>query len=180
MHTQTDSDSNDGVDYDFFGVDIAYETNLPVGEGHVHLVAQTTSSDFEDRNKNGGNTSIDGVSLSLDQDIGQDFGVFMRIGASNNDSKELVHDELYSAGLQINGRLVSVPELVMGFAYAYLDGAGYRENDIRHTRVFESYARYSVHDIGDISADVQWVSDNVIDADNPRQWVIGTRLNLYF
>lgn len=68
----------------------------------------------------------------------------------------------------------------VGVAYAYLDGAGSQPGDIRHTRVFETYARYPLAQFGDISADVQWISDQVRDAQNPQLWVIGTRLNLYF
>lgn len=180
IRTQTESDKNGGVDYDFFGVDLGYIANLPIGEGHVHLVAQTTSNDFEDRKKAGRHASVNGLSLSIDQTVGDGFAVFLRAGGSNNDAAELVHDALYSAGLQIEGHRISVPKLVMGVAYAYLDGAGNQRGDIRHTRVFETYARYPLAQFGDISADVQWISDEVKDTQNPQLWVIGTRLNLYF
>lgn len=78
------------------------------------------------------------------------------------------------------GHRFSVPQLVVGVAYAYLDGAGNQPGDIRHTRVIESFARYPLARCGDISADVQWISDEVIDAQNPQLWVIGTRLSLNF
>ena len=180
MHTQTDSRRNGGVDYDFYGIDIGYVVNLPFGEGHVHLVAQGTSSNFEDRNNASGNASVDGLSLSLDQTIGDGLAVFLRVGGANDDASELVHDALYSAGFQVDGHRFSVPRLVVGVAFAYLGGAGDQPGDIRNTRVFESYARYPVADFGDISADIQWVSDEVKDTQNPRLWAIGTRLNLYF
>lgn len=180
MRAQTDADRNGGVDYDFFGVDLGYVAYLPVGEGHVHLVAQTTSNDFEDRNRPGRQASVKGLNLSIDQTLGDGFAVFMRAGESSNDAAELVHDALYSAGFQVDGHRFSVPGLVVGVAYAYLDGAGSQPEDIRHTRVFETYARYPLAQFGDISADVQWISDQVRDAQNPQLWVIGTRLNLYF
>lgn len=180
MRTQTDSNRNGGVDYDFFGVDLAYFANLPFGGGHYHFVAQTTSNDFIDRNEAGGHASINGLSVSMDQEIGDGFAVFLRAGGSNNEATELVHDSLYSAGFQIEGHRISVPKLVVGVAYAYLDGAGKQPGDIRHTRVLESYARYPLAQFSDISADVQWISDEVREEHNPQLWVIGTRLNLYF
>jgi hypothetical protein len=68
----------------------------------------------------------------------------------------------------------------VGVAYAYLNGAGNQPGDIRDTRVFETCARYPLTQYGDISADVQWISDEVRDAQNPHLWVIGTRPKLYF
>ena len=180
LHTQTDSNKNGGVDYDFFGVDFGYIVDLPIGEGHYHFLAQTTSSDFNDRKKAGDQASVNGLSLSMDQTVGDGIAVFLRAGGANNNAAELVHDTLYSAGFQIAGRRISVPKLVVGVAYAYLNGAGNQPGDIRDTRVFETYARYPLTQYGDISADVQWISDEVRDAQNPHLWVIGTRLNLYF
>jgi hypothetical protein len=180
LHTQTDSNDNGGVDYDFFGIDLGYVVDLPFGEGHIHLVAQTTSRDFEDRHNASKQTSIDGLSISLDQSVGDGFAIFLRAGSANDDAAQLIHDALYSAGFQVSGQSFSMPKLVVGVAYAYLDGAGGQPEDIRHTRVLETYARYPIADFGDISADVQWVSDEVRSAHNPQLWLIGTRLNLYF
>jgi hypothetical protein len=180
MRTQTDSNKNGGVDYDFFGIDLGYIAELPFGEGHYHLVGLTTSNDFEDRNKADRHASIHGLSLSMDQTIGDGFAIFMRTGWSNEDASELVHDALYSGGFQVDGHRFSVPKLVAGVGYAYLDGAGSQPGDIRHTRVFETYARYPLTQFSDISADVQWISDEVRDAQNPQLWAIGARLNLYF
>ncbi len=181
MRTQTDSNRKGGVDYDFFGVDLAYLYQLPFGEGHSHLVLQTTSSDFNDRDRPGRQIAIDGLSLSVDQTVGDGIDLFMRLGGTNDDAEELTHDELYSAGFELAGQKISVPKLVVGVAYAYLDGVGNQPGDIRHTRVFETYARYPLAQFGDISADVQWISDEVrAAASNPELWVVGTRLNLYF
>jgi len=116
----------------------------------------------------------------MDQEMGDGFAVFQRAGGSNNEATELVHDALYSAGLQMEGHRFSAPQLVVDVAYAYLDGAGNQLGEIRHTRVLESFARYPLAQFGDVSADVQWISDEVIDAQNPQLWVIGTRLNLNF
>jgi porin len=179
MHTQTESDKNGGVDYNFYGIDVGYAATLPFGESHIHLLAQTTSSDFEDRNNPRRRTAISALGLSLDQAIGDGLALFLRTGNSNDNAAYLVHDALYSAGFQIEGYKISVPKLVAGVAYAYLDGAGGQPGDIRDTRVLESYVRYPLADLGDISLDVQWVSDDVRGAENPELWVIGTRLNLY-
>jgi hypothetical protein len=75
-----------GVDYDFFEVDLGYIANLPFGERQYHLVVQTTSSDFEDRNEVGRNTAVHGLSLSMNQTLGDGFAVFVRAGGSNKDA----------------------------------------------------------------------------------------------
>ena len=100
MHTQTDSNKNGGVDYDFFGFDVSYRMNLPVGEGNVHFLVQTTSSDFEDRDDADGQVSVDGASLSVDQVLADGFTVFVRAGATQDHAVGLVRQN-YS-GLELS------------------------------------------------------------------------------
>ena len=180
MHTQTDTDKKGGVDYDFYGVDLGYVANLPFGEGHYHLVLQTTSNDFNDRDNSQKQTHISGVSVSLDQGISETVSLFVRAGKTNSDATALVHDLLYSAGVQLQGTSPALSRLVSGFALAYLDGAGNKPGDIRHTRLVEAYARHPLGRRGDISADVQWIADANRATPNARAWIVGTRLNLFF
>ena len=180
MRARADTDNNGWTDYDFYGIDLTREFHFPVGEGHISLHAQTTSNDLEARDGNGNNAALNAVTLSVDQAIGETFGVFVRAGTANNDTATLVHDALYSAGFEIGGHGIGLPELVVGVAYAYLDGAGNQPGGISHSRVAETYARYPRGTIGDISADAQWISDSVDDGQNPGLRVIGSRLNLYF
>ena len=54
-----------------------------------------------------------------------------------------------------------------GAAYAYLDTAGSQSGAIRQSRVFETYARHPITSWSDVSAYVQWVTDDVRGAQNP-------------
>ena len=179
MHAKTGPNKEGGVKYDFYGADLGVKVNTPFGEGNYHLIAETTSKDFEDRDGSG-QVRRRSFGVSADQSIGDAWTVFTRFGWTGESASDVVHRAVYTGGAQLEGTALRLPSLVWGVAYGHLDGAGSAAGDIRETRVFESYARLTLNRFSDISLDVQYVRDELRAGPNPRVWVLGARLNGYY
>lgn len=69
----------------------------------------------------------------------------------------------------------------IGVAYAYLDGGNL---DIEHSQVVEVYYRLAINDYLGLTADVQYLDDDLAKADpdqeNPGGWAFGVRLTAEF
>jgi porin len=168
------------VGYTFYGADVGVSINTRLGAGDYHLIVQSTDRRFASRGPSTASEQVNGITLSLDQQLAERVGVFARLGGSNRGPDVLVHNALYSAGLTLRGGRWQDPVWELGIGYAYLKGAGDQPGDIDSTRVFETYARYQFSRFADISLDVQYVSDTVIKEPDPQLWAVGVRLNGYY
>ncbi len=162
-------------DFDFYGLDIGKRYALPIGEGNVRLIGLTTSDSFGDME-----SRVHGVGFSMDQSWGEHVILFARGGGFSDEESVLVHNSLYSAGLQVSGELWGRSAWVSGLAYAILDGAGDAPGDVRDTRVWEAYVRWAGAGPFDASLDVQYVTDELYGDANTTLWCIGLRANYAF
>jgi len=180
MDVATETPRVDPDGYHFLGVDVGITLQLPIGEGHYHFIVQSTDRSMTRRTGSERSTRVRGAGVSLDQAVGENLGIFVRVGANNDEAAALVHHALYSGGLRLNGRALALPGWTLGAVFAYLDGAGDEVGDVRRTRVFETYGRYALTDYSNISLDIQHVADEIESGPDPDAWILGVRVNVYF
>jgi porin len=114
--------------------------------------------------------------LSLDQQLGESFGVWFRFGWQ--DDKAAVNlRTVYSGGIDIRGKLWRRENDNVGLGYAYGDGANL---DINSSQVFEGYYRLVLTEIFAITADVQYMRDQVEDSEDPKGFIFGARATAQF
>jgi len=149
-------ENDDGNGYHYFGGQIGYKLATSLGEGNYRLVAAGTSKDFLD--ENGNEERLWGTLLSCDQELGDIFGVWIRLGWQENDAL-IAHETILSGGVNITGQWYSRPQDNIGIGYAYLNG----ENGLDYTQVAEVYWRFVLNDYLAVSADLQYMEDNYDD-----------------
>jgi len=109
-------------------------------------------------------------------------GVVMNVGAwfrfgRQDDDAAIDYQNLYSGGLNILGKLWNCEKDNVGLAYAIMNGGNL---SLDKSQVLEVYYRLVLNDYLAISADVQYLQDDLKDAKNPSGWILGTRLTVIF
>ncbi len=172
MNTKNEEDGN----YNYYALQLGYAIETPIGKGNYRLHGFTTNKRFQDWDETG-EESLKGFGISADQQLSKIFGVFARLGWQD-DAAVVEHDAVYSAGLNINGKLWGREKDEIGLGYAYLNGTD--KGDIDRTNAFETYAKFKIFEYSDITFDIQYINDNM-KQDKDRDGVIyGVRANAYF
>ena len=114
--------------------------------------------------------------LSFDQQLGEVLGAWVRLGKQDDDAA-ITCENLHSGGIDINGRLWGRGDDNMGIGYANLRGGNL---DVDQTHVFEIYARFALSGIFALTADVQYMKDEMKQDDSPRGFICGLRLTAEF
>jgi porin len=167
--------NDDGNEYNFFGVQLAYTVNTPLGAGTYRLLGVATTEDF----LNAAGTQeepLSGISLSLDQELGERLGIFLQLGWQSDDAA-VDFTAMYSGGLNVRGHLWGRPQDNLGIGYAYLDGGN---TGIKRSHVFEAYVRTVLNDIFAITVDVQYIDETHQASSGPQGWIPGIRVTAEF
>ncbi len=114
--------------------------------------------------------------LSFDQQLGEVLGAWIRFGKQDDDAA-ITCEKLYSGGIDINGRFWGREDDNMGIGYAFLKGGNL---DVDHMHVFEIYTRFALSSIFALTADVQYMKDEMKQGDSPRGFIYGLRLTAQF
>jgi porin len=176
MNTNYEADVDAYKNYNYFALQIGYAIDTSLGEGNYRILGFTTNSKFP--NWDGTDyVNLNGFSISADQQLGDIVGVFARLGWQDN-SAEIVHDAIYSAGVNINGNLWGREQDEAGIGYAYLNGAD--KGDIDGTNVFETYIKFKILKYADISLDIQYMADNYKHEEDINGFIYGVRVHAYF
>lgn len=169
-------ENDDGNQYNFFGATLAYTPDTAWGEGNYRVTVSTTSEDFLD-NDGVEEENLLAVALSFDQQLGEHLGAFLRFGWQDDDAA-VDYDTLYSGGLDVNGGLWNRTDDNVGIGFAYLDGGNL---DVDKTYVFETYYRAIITDHLAITADAQWMKDDLdTGGDDPEGWILSLRATAEF
>jgi porin len=112
------------------------------------------------------------VLLSFDQELGDILGAWIRFGWQD-DSAAVICDNLYSGGVDISGKLWGREQDNIGIGYAYLDGAN---QELDSGNVFEAYVRFLLNEYFALTADLQYVKDNMKTGDDLKGFISGLRL----
>lgn len=172
MNSQTEDDE----DFNYYALQLGYTLETAWGEGNYRIYGFITDEEFLDEQEQD-REALQGVGLSLDQTVDENLGLFVRLGWQD-DEAVVDHDQLYSAGAQISGRLWGRELDWAGIGYAYLSGAD--SGDIDQTQAIEGYVRFQVSEYGDASLSLQYLKDELDEGEDQEGWIYGVRLNAYF
>ena len=168
-------ENDDGRSYQFYGANLGYAIDTTLGEGHYRVNVEWTSKDFN--NLAGDNLeSKQCVILSFDQHLGEILGAWMRFGWQKDDAAILVK-ELYSGGLDINGRLWRREQDNIGIGYTHMGGGN---QDLDTAYVFETYVRFLFNDYFAITGDLQYQDNKMKQGDSPSGFIYGVRCVVEF
>ncbi len=169
--------NNDVNAYQFCGVQVGYTFETDLGEGTYRVIMDATSDDFSDPDDTH-KESLKGVLISFDQALGEILGAWIRFGWG--DDKAIVDfKDLYSGGLDINGKLWGREQDNIGIGYAYLRSGN---QDIDQAQVIEGYVRFVLTEIFALTLDVQYMDDKYKKGagDDVDGWITGIRLAAQF
>jgi porin len=172
MNSKNDLDRS----FNYYGAQLGYTAKSTLGEGHYRVYGYTTDDEFAGARSD--EEKLAGFGLSLDQQLGETFGVFARL-ATQDDDALVDHDRLYSAGLNINGSAWGREKDEIGIGYARLNGA--EDSGIDQTTAVEGYVKLQLSAYSDLTFDIQHVEDDLEGEDaDPSALIYGVRLNAYF
>lgn len=171
--------NDDGNDFNFWGLQLGYHPQTAMGAGNYRLVLTGAGEDFLNPTGDKVERRL-GWGISFDQELTPNLGAFLRFSWQEEDAA-VDYAALYSAGINLTGGAWGRESDTLGLGYAYLDGGNL---DIESTQVFEGYYRFVINDYLALTADVQYMSDDRVQADptqeDPEGWIVGMRLTAGF
>jgi len=168
-------ENDHGKNYNYYGVQFSYSMNSDFGEGNYRVIMNSTSEDF--LNPAGTETEkLRALLISLDQEVGDIFGTWIRFGWANADAA-VDWDSLYSGGINVIGRPWQRSDDNIGIGYAYLDGGNM---GIDNSQVFEAYYRYVFNEYIAATADIQYMKDSMEEGGRTDGLIFGGRLTAEF
>ena len=84
---------------------------------------------------------------------------------------------MYSGGIDISGKLWGRADDNIGMGYAYLDGGN---QGLDKSHVLEVYYRFLLNEYCALTADMQYVKDDIKAGKNPEGFISGLRLVVKF
>ncbi len=173
----SDVEKEEYKNYNYYALQLGYKVDTPLGEGNYRIYGFTTNKKFQNRDGTG-EKNLQGLGISADQKLSEIIGAFARLGWQDDKAAAVVHDAVYSGGLNINGKLWGRENDEIGVGYAYLNGADKAEID--NTNAIEAYAKFKISDFSDITVDVQYIKDDMKLGQDNDGVIYGVRLNAYF
>lgn len=175
------SKNDDRNNYAYFGLQLGYKLDTPIGEGNYRVYGFITNDEFPKWNENS-KASLKGVGISFDQQLIKDIlGAFLRAGWQD-DKAEVDYDSFVSFGFNINGSIWGRKDDEIGIGYAYLSGPS--RSEVSHTHVFETYVKFKIFEYQavntDFTVDFQYMNDDVRDAGHNEGCIWGLRFNVNF
>ncbi len=168
-------ENDDGRSYNFYAVNLDYTIDTKLGTGNYRVTIDWASKDFN--NPAGDNVeSKQCVILSFDQQLGEILGAWIRFGWQDDEAAVMVK-ELYSGGLDINGKLWRRAQDNIGIGYAYLVGGN---QDLDNAYVIETYVRFLLNEYFAITADLQYQDNNMKQGTGPSGFISGVRCVVEF
>ncbi len=168
-------ENDDGHNYHFFGLQAAYRLDTPLGEGNYRLMVHATSKQFLDK-KGEDKERLACVMLSFDQQLGDIFGVWIRLGRED-DKAAVDFQNHWSGGIDISGKLWGRADDNIGIGYDYMNGGNL---DIDSSQVLEAYVRLALTEYFALTFDGQYLQDKYDNADDPRGFIGGVRMTAEF
>ncbi|MEW6163265.1 MAG: carbohydrate porin [Nitrospirota bacterium] len=164
------------TEYNYYALQLGYKLETPMSEGNYRIYGFTTNKRFLDWDGTG-DENLHGFGISADQKLSEVIGAFARLGWQD-DRAVIDHDAVYSAGLNLSGKLWGRKDDVIGLGYAYLNGAD--KGDINNTNAIETYAKFKISEFSDVTFDVQYINDKMKHNEDRDGVIYGIRLNAYF
>jgi porin len=173
-------ENEDGNNFNFYGFQLNYTLETPIGEGHYRVNYNFTSEAFLSPAST--EEKCQCVLLSFDQALGDIFGAWIRFGFQADDAL-ITYDTLYSGGINISGRLWGREQDNIGIAYAHLNGAEQTSDSISSSQAAEAYVNFGLNDYLCLTVDLQYMDDRYVpaaDANDVDGWIAGARMTAEF
>lgn len=167
------AENDDGNDYGFFGFELSRRQDLSFGEGNYRLVFGRTDDRFLDPSGTRSEGRA-GFGLSLDQQVGEALGVFLRVGRET-DRAAIDCRASYSAGLDLDGGPWRRPDDNVGVGLAHVSGGN---RDLKRSSVVEAYYRAGLTGAVAVTADVQYIAENSHGAQRLDGLLVGLRVTV--
>lgn len=165
-----------GNNFQFYALQLAYRLETSIGEGNYRITGSMTSDDFLNATGKGQNKRLAAATLSFDQQFGKILGAFLRLGYQDDDAV-ITWKKLYSGGLNISGNIWGRAQDNIGIGLAYLNDGN---TELDNSLAGEAYVRLALNEIFAATADFQYLKDDVRGEQNPKGWVVSTRLTADF
>ncbi|MEW6571673.1 MAG: carbohydrate porin [Nitrospirota bacterium] len=176
MNSKFESDDDQFTNYNYYALQAGYKLATSLGEGNYRIYGFTTNDRFKCPNE-GEKENLQGFGISTDQKLGEIVGVFARV-SWQDDEAVIDHDEMYTGGVNINGKLWGREDDEIGVGYAHLNGAC--ESDIDRTIAAEAYLKLKLSQFNDITLDVQYIDEDLKTDEDRDGFIYGVRVNAYF
>jgi len=176
---QTDATTGEN-NFNFYGAQFGYRVQTGMGQGTYRVLVNYGSEDFLDPTGTQRESKMS-YFLSFDQELGKNFGVWIRFGGQTDDAA-ITYENIYSGGVQINGTIYGRDADTIGIGYAYLPGANQIGNSIDSSQVAEIYWKFGLNDYVSVTADAQYMADDYVPAagDGPDGYILGVRATVEF
>ncbi|MEN8152136.1 MAG: carbohydrate porin [Planctomycetota bacterium] len=168
-------DNGQGRSFHYYGIEGGITIETDMGTGNYRLLLDTTTEDFLDPAGND-RESLMAISTSCDQQLSDVFGVWIRAGVQQDDAA-IAYRSLLSGGVNINGTLWDRETDEIGIGLARL-GGGNLDYDVSH--VLEVYGSTRIDEHLLFTLDIQYQSNGIDGAPNPKGWVLGARFLIEF
>lgn len=170
-------ENDEGDAYHFYGLELNYKLDTPVGEGSYGILLDTTGSDFSEA-EGPGKEGLKGAGISFAQSLGDCLGAWIRFRWCD-DKAAVDFKNLYSGGFDISGKLWGREQDNIGIGYARLGGGN---QDIDRVQVAEAYLRCGLSEIFAVTLDVQVLDDRYKEGtgEDVDGWITGVRLTAEF
>ncbi len=170
-------ENDDGNPYAFYGFQVGAKTKSSLGEGNARLALEASNKKFMDAD-GASLKARAGAMLSCDQEVGPFFGGWIRFGVQD-DAAAINYRNLYSGGLNVNGKLWGRSSDTFGVGHGMLAGGN---NGIHRSEVTEAYLRFGLSERVSVNIDVQHLRDTYNPEGEKRVegWVSGFLLSSEF
>jgi len=173
------AENDGGNNFNFWGAEVGYHPETTFGPGNYRLIVAGTSTGFLDPTETTKEKNL-AWGLSFDQAFGDVVGGFLRFAWQKEDAA-VDYKALYSGGLSFSGNGWGRESDNIGVGYAYLPGGNL---NVDNSHVFEAYYRAGLNEHVSLTADVQYMKDELDEIDprqdNPSGWIFGLRLTASF
>lgn len=139
--------------YEFYGLQAGYRLKTILGTGN-YRISINGDRDFIDQ-VNKSKQKNDFLLMSIDQQFGEQIGVFSRIGWRLDD-QPINYRAIYSAGIDIRGFTWGQVLDNIGIGLVFLDGGNGR---ISNSRIAEGYYRMVINPYLSFTLDIQYMRD---------------------
>lgn len=163
-------DNGEGDDFTFCGAQIGFRADSDLGEGNLRLTCTTTSDDFSNPAGDSRERLL-GWGLSADQAIGNDLGVFARLGGQD-DAAVVDYASFYSGGCLLKGTRWGRGDDTCGLGAAYLHGGN---GGVDRSLACECFYRLCCGQHLALVCDAQYVKDDLEEAEDVRGFVASLR-----
>ena len=160
--------------YTFYGLQVRYTLETTLGSGRYRVLLNG-DRDFVNE-ADASQQRNDLMIISIDQQLGDSLGAFMRMGWRLDDAP-INYREVYTGGIDING--LSWGRLLdnIGIALGYMYGGNTK---IIRTRLAEAYYRMVINPQLAFTGDIQYMDDEYYSAQDAEGMVYSLRATINF